>query len=82
MAKDVRVKLKLSGLNKLMRSAPIQAKVNEKAAKISAAAGPKYRMVVRPHRYTARAFVEPVEGANITDDDQRRLLGGVDSAKG
>lgn len=81
MSKDVRVKLKLKGLNQLMTSAPVQSLVNEKAAKVSAAAGPKYRMVVRPHRYTARAFVEPVEGANITDDDQRRLLGGIDSAR-
>lgn len=81
MAKDVRVKLKLKGLNQLMRSAPIQAKVNEKAAKVAAAAGPKYRMVVRPHRYTARAFVEPIEGAKVTDADQRRLIGGISAAK-
>lgn len=81
MAKAVRVKLNLKGLNELMTSAPVQAEVNKRAAKVSAAAGPKYRMVVRPHRYTARAFVEPVDGAKVTDDDQRRLLGGIDAGR-
>lgn len=81
MSKDVRVKLSLKGINKLMTSAPVQAEVNKRAAKIAASAGPKYRMVVRPHKWTARAFVEPVEGARVTDDDQRRLLGGLDAAR-
>lgn len=81
MAKDVRVVLRLKGLNQLMTSAPVQAEVNKRAARVAAAAGPKYRMVVRPHRWTARAFVEPVDGARVTDDDQRRLLGGLDAGR-
>ena len=75
------VKLKLAGLNKLMRSAPVQSLVNEKAGRISAAAGPKYRVVVRPHRYTARAFVEPRESEQISDADTIGLLRALGSAK-
>lgn len=78
---NLTVKLKLTGLNKLMRSAPVQAEVNRRGARIAAAAGKKYRLVVRPHRYTARAYVEPVEGAKITDADQARLLRALDAAK-
>ncbi|QAB17488.1 hypothetical protein Leucomu_05730 [Leucobacter muris] len=78
---NLTVKLKLTGLNKLMRSAPVQAEVNRRAARIAAAAGKKYRLVVRPHRYTARAYVEPVEGAKITDADHARLLRALDAAK-
>lgn len=81
MAKNVRVKLKLKGLNELMTSAPVQAEVNKRAAKIAASAGPKYRMVVRPHKWTARAYVEPVEGERTTDADQRRLLGALDAGR-
>lgn len=78
---NLTVKLKLTGLNKLMRSAPVQAEVNRRGARIAAAGGKKYRLVERPHRYTARAYVEPVEGAKITDADQARLLRALDAAK-
>lgn len=85
MSKDVRVKLKLKGLNELMTSAPVQSLVNEKAAKVSAAAGSKYEMIVqgkRRSKRTARAYVQPKEGVVTTDSDQRRLLGGLDAARG
>ncbi|QIK62339.1 hypothetical protein G7068_03290 [Leucobacter viscericola] len=78
---DVRVKLKLSGLNKVMRSPAVQAEVNARAARVSAEAGPKYRMVVYPHRYSARAFVEPVAGAKISDADNARLLRALNAAR-
>lgn len=68
------VKLKLRELNKLMRSAPVQSETNARAARIAAAAGPKYRRVPSPHRYKARAFVEPVPDVEISDVDQARLL--------
>ena len=77
MGKDVRVKLKLQGLNKLMTSAPVQARVNAEAARVSAAAGPKFKMVVqgkRPNRRTARAYVQGVEGERLTDADRLALL--------
>ena len=40
MARNVRVKLSLRGLNRLMRSDPVQAEVNKAAARVAAKAGP------------------------------------------
>ncbi|GAA1579240.1 hypothetical protein ACIFOC_00443 [Leucobacter aridicollis] len=75
--RDVKVKLKLTGLNKLMTSAPVQSRVNEQAARVSAAAGSKFEMVVqgkRPSRRTARAYVQPREGVRLSDADRIALL--------
>ena len=44
MGKNVQVKLKLAGLNKLMRSDPVQAEVNKAAGRVAAKAGPKFRV--------------------------------------
>ena len=44
VGKNVQVKLKLAGLNKLMRSDPVQAEVNKAAGRVAAKAGPKFRV--------------------------------------
>ena len=78
MGKNVQVKLKLAGLNKLMRSEPVQAEVNNAAGRVAAKAGPKFR--VNPsgknaHKWTARAFVEPVDASKpVSDADRLALL--------
>lgn len=69
-----KVRLQLKGLNKLMRSEPVQQRVNAEAARRANRAGPKYRMVPSPHRYTARAFIEPKPGERIRDADTLGLL--------
>lgn len=74
MGNDVRVKLKLTGLNKLMRSEPVQAKVNSEAARVAASAGGKFRVTPSTHRWTARAFVEPRPGVRLSDEDRLALL--------
>lgn len=79
---DVNVKLSIKGVNALMRSKPVQAEVNKRAAKMAAAAGPKYRMVVSPHKWTARAFVSAADGAKITDADVSGLARAIDAARG
>lgn len=82
MAKDVDVRLKLSGLNRLMRSAPVQAEVNKAAARMAAKAGPKFEMIVegkRPHRWTARAYVQGKEGERLSDADRLALLRSLSS---
>ncbi len=76
-----KVKLNMRELNKLMRSPKVQSEVNARAARISAAAGPKYRIVPSPHRYTARTFVEPVPDTRISDADQSTLLRAFDSGR-
>lgn len=73
-------RLQLRGLNKAMRAR--QPELNATAARVAAAAGPKFRLVVRPHKHTARAYVEAVEGAKLTDADVARLLRALDAGPG
>lgn len=77
MAKDVRIKLKLSGVNKLMRSPAVQAKVNAEAGRMAARAGGKFRVTPSPHRWTARAFVDAEPGEKLSDADRLALLRAV-----
>lgn len=79
---DVKVTLKLKNVNALMRSAPVQSEVNKRAAKIANAAGPKYHLIVSPHKWVARAFVAPVDGVQIEDADVAKLLGAIDAGRG
>lgn len=74
MANDVRVKLRLAGLNRLMRSEPVQRKVNEEAARMAARAGDKFQMTPSPHKWVGRAFVETKKGERLTDADRIALL--------
>ena len=73
-SKDVNVRLKLSGLNKLMRSPEVQKAVNAEAGRMSARAGAKFQVHPSTHRWTARAFVESKPGENLTDADVMSLL--------
>lgn len=81
MSKRVRVRIDLIGLNRLMRSAPVQAEVNKAAGRISAAAGAKFQVHPSPHRWVARAFVEGTRDARITHADRERLLRAMSAAK-
>lgn len=76
-----RSQLRLSSLNRVMRDQAFQADVNRRMAKVAAAAGPKFRLVVRPHRFTARAYVEAADGERLTDADVSRLLKGLEAAR-
>lgn len=51
------VKLKLREINKLMTSQPVVSEVAARAARVRRAAGDGFVTIVKPHRYTARAFV-------------------------
>lgn len=64
----VNVRLKLSGLNKLMRSPEVTAEVARRVKRGAAAAGDDYEGVVIPHKYTARGFVRAKEAGKRVDD--------------
>lgn len=70
---DVGVKLKLRGINALMTSQPVVSLVAERAARIARAAGPNFERAMRPHKYTARAYVQNAnrEGAEEEARDKR-----------
>lgn len=71
---DVRVKMRLKGLNELMRSPAVQRRVNEEAGRVAARAGSKFQVHPEPHRWVARTFVEAKEGETTTDADRIALL--------
>lgn len=54
----VRVRLKIGAIRKILRSAPVTAEVARRAQRAAAAAGPGFEAVVKPHKYTSRAFVQ------------------------
>ena len=74
MAKDVRVKHLIGGINKLMRSAPVQAEVNKAAARVAVRAGDKFQMNPGAHKWVARTFVEPKKDETLTHADRVALL--------
>lgn len=57
----VRVKLKIKGIRELLRSNPVQSEIARRAKSMAKAAGPGIEAVVKPHKYTARAFVQTVD---------------------
>ena len=56
--RDITVKLHLSGLNSLMASETVQTVIDDKAKRISTLAGDGHEAVSKPHRWTARAYVQ------------------------
>lgn len=71
---DVRVKLKISGVRAVLTSAPVQSEVARRAARIAAAAGEGFEMVVKPHKYTSRAFVQTVDEAGDKRQAEEAVL--------
>lgn len=55
---DITVKLNLKGINALMTSRPVVAEVAARAHRMAREAGEGFEAVVKPHRYTARAYVQ------------------------
>ena len=58
---DVKVKLKLKGINAVMTSPGAIAEVARRARRMASAAGEGFEAVVNPHRWTARAFVRTAD---------------------
>ena len=53
------VKLNISGINALMKSSPVQAEVDAQGERRAALAGDNFEYVPRPHRWTARGYIQP-----------------------
>lgn len=69
---DVKVKLKIRGVREVLKSNPVQSDLARRAKRIADAAGAGFQMVVKPHRYTARAFVQ-----TDTDEGRKRQAEGA-----
>lgn len=55
---DVRVKLRIRDIRKLLKSNPVQSEVARRARRMANAAGPGFESVVKPAKFTSRAFVQ------------------------
>lgn len=52
------VRLNLPAINAIMRSQPVQGLLDEVGKKMAANAGDGFEYVARPHRWTARGYVQ------------------------
>lgn len=77
---NVRVRLRLRGLNELMRSSPVQAEVDRRGREMAGRAGANFEYVASPHRWVARGFVQPANGDGAREQAKgavlERALGG------
>lgn len=64
MMVDIKVKLKQARIRELLKSNPVQSMVAQRAARIARAAGPGFEAVVKPHKFTSRAFVQTTDAAS------------------
>lgn len=74
MAQPVRVKLKLRGLRALMRSNPVQADLAARATRAARSAGEGFEAVVKPHKFTARAFVQTADEKGSRREAEEKVL--------
>ena len=77
MSKNVRFELKLSGLNELMKSAPMQAVLTSAAQSMAATAGEGYKAIVErahPISFIAIASVRTVNDRARMDNNHNNTL--------
>lgn len=79
---DVRVKLKISGIRKVLRGPEATAEIAKRVSRGAAAAGPGIEGVVKPHKYTSRGYVQTAtaEGRK-READEKVLLRALDAMR-
>lgn len=78
-----KIKLKLKGVNELMRSEPVQAHMDQVGRRMAAAAGPGISYLPKPHKWTARGYVQTTtaEGRRREAED-KVLLSALSAGRG
>lgn len=71
---DVRVVLKMRGIRALLRSNAVQSNLAARAVRAARAAGPGFEAVVKPHRYTSRAFVQTADEEGRKREAEEKVL--------
>ena len=61
MADDIKVKLKLRGINAVMTSSEVRAEVVRRTKRMADAAGDGFEAVIQSGKYTARAVVRTAD---------------------
>lgn len=79
---NVRVKLNLRGIDEVLKSRGVTAEVARRAWRIKQRAGDHFEMVVIPHKWTSRAYVQSAdeEGAKLEARD-KTLTRALDAAR-
>jgi hypothetical protein len=70
----VQVKLNIRGIREVLKSQPVQSEVARRASRAAGAAGEGFEMVVKPHRYTSRAFVQTADSAGAKRQAEEAVL--------
>ena len=79
---NVKVRLNLAGINQLMSSKPVQDEVTARAKRIAQAAGSNFEVVDKPHRWTARSFVQAANPDGMREEARdKRLTGALNAAR-
>lgn len=79
---DVRVKLKISGIRKILRGPEATAEIARRVKRGAEAAGPGIGGVVKPHKYTARGFVQTVDDeGRKREADEKVLIRALDAMR-
>lgn len=79
---DVTVKLKMSGIRQLLKGPEVSAEVARRVKRGGAAAGSGFEAVVKPHKYTARGFVQTAdEAGRKREADDKVLLRALDAMR-
>lgn len=79
---NVRVKLKVGGVRALLRGPEVTAEVAKRVKRGAAAAGPGIEGVVKPHKYTARGYVQTAtEDGRKREANEKVLLRALDAMR-
>lgn len=70
----VKVKLKIRGINELMKSRGVTARLVREAQRMQQAAGDNFEYNVVPHKWTARAFIRPKNAAGRKEQADSAVL--------
>ena len=68
------VKLNIRGINKLMSSTPVQGEVDAHGKRRAALAGENFEYVSRPHRWTARGYIQPANYEGRKEQAENAVL--------
>lgn len=71
---DVDVKLKIKGIRELLKSAPVQSDLAARVSRAAKVAGVGFDSVVKPAKYTSRAFVQTADAGGARREARDKVL--------
>lgn len=69
-----KIKIKLKGVNELMRSEPVQAEVDRVGRRMAAAAGAGVSYLPKAHKWTARGYVQTTTAEGRRREAEDKVL--------